>query len=164
MICLQNYVKASLAPTNDHLQLSALVAFLRRWMISSPLSVALCTTSSNSYGMHSRAVSSGRLSRLSVGGCPAGVGADQRKSPFAGSASGTRTPPMATCFAADTGLRPECTHCGEPLTVTHVLLTCRRLSRMRLRHLGYLSPTVTLLTSVPPWRRLTLGSGRIDSV
>lgn len=43
------------------------------------------------------------------------------------------------------GDRPECTHCGESLTVAHVLLTCRRLSRKRSHHLGYISPTVTLL-------------------
>ena len=40
--------------------------------------------------------------------------------------------------------RPKCTHCGETLTVAHVLLTCRRLAGKRTHHLGHLPSTVTL--------------------
>ena len=40
--------------------------------------------------------------------------------------------------------RPECSQCGEPLTVAHVLLTCPRLARLRSQHLGHLPPTVSV--------------------
>ena len=41
--------------------------------------------------------------------------------------------------------KPECAHCGEFLTVAHVLLACPRLAEVRSRHLGRLPPTVALL-------------------
>ena len=40
--------------------------------------------------------------------------------------------------------RPMCSLCHEPVTVAHVLLSCRRYARERTRHLGQIPTTVTL--------------------
>ena len=40
--------------------------------------------------------------------------------------------------------RPDCPLCRVPLTVAHVLLRCPRHNNTRRRHLGYITPDVTL--------------------
>ena len=50
--------------------------------------------------------------------------------------------------------RPLCSRCNEPVTVAHVLLTCRHYARKRRVHLGRIPPTVTLkhlLGDDSPW-------------
>ena len=47
--------------------------------------------------------------------------------------------------------RPLCPRCREPLSVSHIMLTCPQHRRSRMRHLGHIAPDTTL--------RAVLGEG-----